>query len=258
MLEKLIERSTTDLLLLFFGTAVAVLFFVAVLIYIVQRAKIRTRIKTSKGEFSIGEEDKEETPVSPHATCPHSRDIVALLTRQADMLDTIHTLESRVLKDQMIFVKAESTRLRGRAQGLFLKTLRSALGAQSPKGLLDHAEYREYERALKDAIGICQELAETSFEENHYAARTEQDFSQYATMKTTEILQTITDYLNDAYRGDIVSREHIYNENQHILEEVRTSVTRMFWNAREIAVSTAKQVASLRESFQADIKRMLG
>lgn len=257
MLDKLFDRTTIDLLLLFLGAAIIFIAFAASFLALIRKARVRTSIKTAKGTICIGE-DSGDRPNSPHSTCPHARDIIALLAEQAEMLDTVHTIESRVLKDQMLFVKAESTRLRGKAQSLFLRTLRNATQSKENTGLVAHPEYREYERALKDAISICQELIETAFDENHYAARTEQDFNRYATIKTTEILQTVTDYLNAAYKGGVVTRENIYNENQAILEDVKGAVDRMFWNAREIAVDAAAKIQESRKAFQDKLKTLLG
>ena len=113
MLDTLLDRTTADLLLLFAGSAAIALAFATILFVLVRKARVRTSIKTAKGTFSIGGD--KEAPASPHATCPHARDIIILLTEQADMLDRVHAIEGGTLKDQMIFVKAESARLRGKA-----------------------------------------------------------------------------------------------------------------------------------------------
>jgi hypothetical protein len=250
MTEWLKTLSVPEIIALFFACIVGLLGLIAGTLWLLRKFGVA---ELSRNGFSFKGSRKKKSEKLPL----DGKDIVILLTKQAEMLDQVHTLEKRVLKDQMIFVKSEALRLRGRAQSVFLRVLRDKLDSGEKNGLVDHPDYCEYVRALKDAIDNCKELIEASFEDNHYATRTEKDFQQYEQTKTIEIIQTITNFLNDGYRGHVVCREMIYDENQRIMDEFKTSVSKMFWNAREISVATAIQVKALRDNFDKLMKEAI-
>lgn len=250
MTEWLKTLFVSEIIAMFFACIVGLLGLIAGTLWLLRKFGVA---ELSRNGFSFKGSRKKKPEKMPL----DGKDIVILLAKQAEMLDQVHTLEKRVLKDQMIFVKSQSLRLRGRAQSVFLRLLREKLNPGEKNGLVDHPDYCEYVRTLKDAIDNCKELVEASFEDNHYDTRSEKDFQQYEQTKTVEIIQTITNFLNDGYCGQFISRDMIYDENKRILDEIKTSVSKMFWNAREISIQTAIQVKVLRDNFDKLMKEAI-
>lgn len=232
------------LIVLVYSTILFVKHFVSWLIGIIKKAGIR---KIYGIELEGGSPAKRE---SPHSSCMHGKDIVVLLTKQAEMLDAVHTLERRVLKDQMNYVKTESTKFKGKAQSVFLRLLYNLLKSDSKTGLIEHPDYKEYTACLKDIMYDMRDLIENAFEENHYATRAEKDFQVYVSGKVGELTQEVTDFLNDAYKGEVITRELLYDENNmYLRKDFESVLTQMFWNAREIAVRTQQECDKLRKDF---------
>ena len=78
---------------------------------------------------------------SPHEDCENWNDVVLLLTKQAEMLDTIHEKEKRMTKAQRLFAKAVASKMRGDAQRVFLTLLKNSLhrSDDDKTGLLNDA-----------------------------------------------------------------------------------------------------------------------
>ena len=193
---------------------------------------------------------------SPHEGCENWNDVVILLTKQAEMLDTIHTKEKRMTKSILSYTKSIASKMRGDAQRVFLTLLKNKLTLSDAEkaGLVMHDDYREYVRALKDAYDDVFEAFEPEIFEKDFAEEypTDRgaDFQLYVQNCAQTILQQITDYLNESYHGNVVSREELYDENKKFLfDKAKQDISACYINARELKLRFAKEERDLRSAF---------
>ena len=193
---------------------------------------------------------------APHEGCENWNDVVILLAKQAEMLDTIHEKEKRMTKAIASFTKSTAAKMRGDAQRVFLTLLKNKLEREvnDKTGLVIHDDYREYVRALKDAYDDVFGDFEPDIVEKDYAeefpANMNADFQLYVQKSTQTILQQVTDYLNDCYHGKVVSREVLYDENKRVLFDKATQdIAACFIQARELRLRFDREQKELRAAF---------
>lgn len=250
MTKEFFEQLTPDMALKIILALCLLVVVVSIgLVFILRAGRIRKLfgLETNSDSEKQGNDllDKKQ---SPHADCQFAPDGPMLLAKQRELLTKQGELRMNALVEQKSIAKSESVKLRGFAQSEFLKILKEKQGGDK-NGLVMHDDYREYVRCLKDAIDDVLILLEAEFMKNHYAQRTRPEFTVYASSMADTLIQTMTDMLNDTYIGSVVSREETYDRMVLSAKHVRSEIESVFWQAREIAVTTAERIATMEKEF---------
>lgn len=251
MISWLSSLTTNTFLTYLFSTVVSLLVLVSVVLLLCHLTGVASI--TRNGIEWRGLKRKKK---NPHEGCENWNDVVILLAKQAEMLDTIHAKEKRMTKAITVFTKSTASKMRGDAQRVFLKLLKDKLerSADDKSGLVMHDDYREYVRALKDAYDEVFDTFEPELTEKDYADEypneRSADFQLYVQKSTQAIMQQLTDYLNDCYHGKVVIREDLYDENKRVLVDKTTQdIAACFVNARDLNLRFAREEKELRAAF---------
>lgn len=199
---------------------------------------------------------EEDSPVSPHKQCGHGRDWVQILAEHERMLAEFYEKRFKIGQRQERHLKAEAAKIRGIAQSAFLKLLKQTLNKQDK--ILEHPDYKEYVRALKDTIDIIIPIMLEDFDDDDIEAVSDEAFHTYADKRATVILQHVSDTLDDCYMGTLISRELIFTENKHsIKSEIKHQIEDTYWQARKIAKDTILETEALRKEWHKKLSTII-
>lgn len=236
--------TATEYIALLITATVCLTVILTVAAIVIKRLKIR---KITKDGITTG----EDISVSPHKQCSHGRDWVQILAEHEAMLAEFYEKRFRIGQRQERHLKAEASKIRGQAQGVFLKLLKNTLNKQDRTGLLDHVDYKEYVRALKDTIDLVIPVILEDFDDDDIETMSDEAYHEYADKRALSILQTISDSLDDCYMGTVVYREDLFAENKvSIRSEIKHQIEEAYWQCRRLAKDTIRETEALRESFR--------
>lgn len=241
---------------------VCVLALLAGLVIVLSKLRIKSaRLSKKDGlSVSVGDspEDASGSNTSPHKLCGNGKDIVILLTEHEDMLYEVYRKEFRILDKQIAIADAAVSRMRGKAQGIFLKLLKKKLEIPLREGLIEHIDYERYSNVLRDVKDVMFPLVKSDFELDEMELMSEGEFKTYAESKSNKIVQEITDFLNSRYFGVTVKREDLYDENRaSIQSELRQTIEDVYWAARKVAIDTLQETKQMRKAFRDRLREMV-
>lgn len=233
-----------DILKLFAGRTlldivVIILVLSASLVYLIKKGNV-----SKIGSVTIGGTNK----APPHATCPHSRDILEILSKQSEYINNVRDIRQSVIPQQMRFMDSKSIETRGIMQKTFL-ALQEKITNDHNIPQVETFEYQTYKTSLRIVHQDMREYFLECFRENHLADKSESEYRAYAEMCANEIIQNTTDILNDLYRGSIVTRSIIFEENKTILSKLRENIIDVYNHARAIAIKAEQDIKHQKDAF---------
>lgn len=238
-----------------FFTVRPVLEIAAVLLFIIASiwavGMLVLYIMKSAGISKIGPIELTKKTLLRKSFMKNSNDIMIILKKHAEMINTVRDIKLNVIHLQMRYVDSKSIECRGIMQKLFLKLVEdehSKAGYES-NSLVQNDDYRMYRLCLRILTEDLRDFYEECFNVNHLAEKTENEFRDYCHVIGVEVIQKSTDILNDLYQGKFVSRPLIYSANQKIIPDMMEISTDILTHAREVAIKAKNDVARLESEF---------
>ena len=190
-------------------------------------------IVVDKNGLSIG---KSKIKKSPHASCPHSKDIMDLVHRTADHYEKIQNLKNSIIKEQMRYYEEIAEETIGKIKHNFTKLLVAKL--DDNEQFINHDDYIYFSLLIKVIFSELKSYVRNCFSSNHYNTYTIELQQDYIDKKTVVILQKAVDSLNDCWRGSLITRTMLYEDYKlnidFFKEQIQTIFNRAFLITRDI------------------------
>jgi len=207
------------------------------------------------GKFQAGRKEKEKE-ISPHASCPHSKDIMDIIHRTADHYEKVQNLKSSIIKEQMRYYEEIEEEVLGHLKHIFTKLISNKLS--NNEQFITHSDYGYYMLILKVIFSDLKSYVRNLFLVNHYITYSIEDQQDYIEKKKTIIVQKISESINDYWRGSLITCTEIYEKNKEQLSffesQIKDVFNRAFFTAREVNTAIIK----MEESYQNYIDSIVG
>lgn len=189
--------------------------------------------------ITIGQKNKNVTK-SPHANCPHSRDIMDIIHRTAEHYEKIQVMKNSIIREQMRYYEEIEEEAAGDLKRIFIKLLSSKMNNNEP--LVDCEDYKMYVLILR-VIGFeLKSYIRNCFASNHYVTYTIEGQNDYVDKKKNIIIQKVIELLNIYWRGSVISRAEIYKANKEHVKGFGDRVEEMFHRAFLITRETHEKI----------------
>lgn len=213
-------------------------------------------ITIAKLGLTIGGSNKKEKLKSPHANCPHSRDIMDLVHRTTEHFEKIQTLKNSIIKEQMRYYEEIEEELLGKLKHLFVKILLEK--TPEHEVLVEQKDYKNYILILKAISSDLKSYIRNCFSSNHYITYTIETQRDYIDKKRVVIIQKVTEFLNECWRGDIVKRNEIAKKNKENMREFEERIEDIFNKAFLITRETQGRVEKEIKEYEKYVSLILG
>jgi hypothetical protein len=223
--------------------------------YFIMEAIRKSKLKVQKtlGGFSLSTDGEDFK--SPHATCPHSKDIILLLRFQYEIVhkkDSIEMIE--IMREQMKYTEDHLGQLKLNLKKDYLANLKmftTNIGVN-----FSSKEYKHY-AVINDLIEEkTLPMFRKIYRENHFASRSEIDFQAYKREKTELLFGMWMELYNE------LSLPSGSESSVDYQQALRSSVTEVFSDciiqARKIALEKKAEIADLDEQLENMIQKYLG
>jgi len=154
-------------------------------------------LKFSKQGIEIGKINRKK--VSPHTSCPYSRDIMEIIHRTLEHSEKRFLIKSDLLENQMIYYEEVDENLQSEFKRIFLEVI-----AKNLKGFdsyVQHPEYHSYVVTIKSVSYEVKGYIRSCFRANHYASLSVDEQLNYTEKKINTLIQKVTELLNLYWRG---------------------------------------------------------
>ena len=208
-------------------------------------------------KFQLGRRDRDGKEVdSPHAACPHVKDIIIMLNDTQRILDRRGEIRHyETLTKQMNYVDEKANLIKGELLKVYLELLKQK-GVEHPT---QSASYDAYQLVLKVIRNEIVTMIRIMIRENNFDKFSEQSFHLFTENKIEALITTATSSLNMIYLdSNVISRQEIYEANMGIVSDIRKSAREMFITVRKIACDYHKELEVLDEKMADVVGRVIG
>jgi len=194
--------------------------------------------------------------VSPHATCPHSKDIMDIIHRTSNHYEKVNSLKSSIIKEQM----RSYEEIEEEAIGILRHNFNGLIAEKLSEGesFMQHPEYFNFNLILKVIAYDIKVYIRSCFAANHYTTYTVDAQIEYVAKKKIVVVQKVTDALNDYWRGTTVTRSEIFFKNKEREKMFEEEVESVFNRAFTIARDTYDAIDILNKEYQSYIDSIVG
>lgn len=212
-------------------------------------------LSLSKAGILIGKNGTMKK-ASPHTTCPHARDIMELIHRTMEHVETRQELRMQLLESQMRFYEETEEEVLGLLKASYL----SLMSDKNDAGIsyVQHPEYTAYVMTLKAIASDVKVYIRGCFKTNHYAELDSEGQRLYIEKKEAVIFQKVTEALNLYWKGEVVTRGELYKANRLKLEEYSEYVYDIFNKAFSLARETSERLDKMEFEYSTFIEGTLG
>jgi len=211
-------------------------------------------LSLSKAGILIGKSSTSK--VSPHAKCPHAGDIMELIHRTTEYIESRQERKTLLLEEQMRFYEETEEEITGLMKRLFLSILCKKM--EGIDSYVQHPEYTSYTVTLMAIATDIKSYIRGCFKANHYAELTMEEQVAYTDKKRSVVMQKVTEGLNVYWRGSLVTRPELYathKENSSVMEEYVDSI---FSKAFKLARATHTDLKAMETEYNTYIDYTLG
>lgn len=214
------------------------------------------RIEYKGGSISLtSDSDKtdQDTAYSSHRNCPKYADILEFFAAQRKLDRDINRIQEReTLQDQMKEADRRIEDLLNSAEDLFAKVIQSN---NSSADIFACKEYRAYKgvlELLKEKVTIKIRIM---CRENHFAEKSESEFSAYVKMQNSLIQSYIKEKVSFYFPyGSNLSG---YDRMEDMYDLISDSITAFLYDARSISLSKIEKIKMLEEEFESKFSNMV-
>ena len=251
---NLANYPAADLIKVIIALTLCILTLLTGLVFALLKLRVR---KFGTSGVEMGESSQESSTPSPHKTCGNGKDLVIILTEHEEMLYKVYRNEFRIQDKQLSFAEAKLSILQGKAQSTFLKLLKKKIGSL-PSDLVTHIDFERYVHSLERLSLALLPIFKSDFDMDDYEMQSEEPFRMYVDLHTAQIIQLITNYLNDNYNGTSICRADLYDDNRmSLMSEAENTIGEIYWNARKIIMETKEETSALRQAFKDKISKII-
>jgi len=227
--------------------SIAVFLIGYILIMLLQ--KINT-IKYKKGNLTINSDIKNKNcnNKSPHAGCPHAKDIVILLN------DTIKIMTR---KFEIIFFSTLRQQMNCTEEivdqiiVLMQKTYLNLLQKKGIENLIHGHSYSMYRVILMIVKRLILDSLRNSFREDKISEMNDITYIEYMESKIDSLISQLNTHLNDLYSYDTdITIEELYAENKLKFSEYKAIFKIIFNKARKVALENNKELNILDKNLE--------
>ena len=201
--------------------------------------------------------DADGKPVPPHSKCPHVKDIMSVIARTTELIESRSSCQIELIARQMKYFEELLVELTGKMLKVFISGLADKLGVHD--GVIDHPDYRQMvliTATLKIMLG---DYIRVSMRQNHLAEFAGIEWTNYKNMKKKAVVQSITGMLNDYWRGTSLTREELYRINikSTLISDAETGVEQLYEFAREETVKVESAQMQRKEEYEDFLRRKI-
>jgi hypothetical protein len=211
-------------------------------------------LKLSKHGIEVGKISRKK--VSPHASCPYSRDIMEIIHRTLDYSEKRMQLKTELIENQMRFYEEYEEEVQNELKKIFLETLANKL--KDIDSYIQHPEYNSYVITIKAISYDIKGYIRSCFRSNHYATLSIEEQLSYTEKKINIIVQKTTELLNLYWRGTYVSRLDIKKANMNKIHIFTDLLKEVFNRAFLLARENSKQLDEMEKSYKVYLDSIVG
>lgn len=216
-------------------------------------AKAYKEVKVGSFQLRRGAEDEQR---SPHASCPHSADILEVARKTAELRVKVNNVHKEVLKEQMQQAQEKIDEAVHIMQHQFIKLINEATKGTIP--FIQHRDYALFE-LIRDAISpIILSYIRYRFEDNHYAFYSPEAQLEYITERKHVIIRKVTELLTQYWCCTDVSRMAMTAKNREVLNQYDTLITSIFNEAFSLAREGFKKIQQAENDYRSFIEVVTG
>lgn len=220
---------------------------------LVKVAKAYKEVKVGSFQLRRGAEDEQR---SPHASCPHSADILEVARKTAELRVKVNNVHKEVLKEQMQQAQEKIDEAVHIMQHQFIKLINEATKGTIP--FIQHRDYALFE-LIRDAISpIVLSYIRYRFEDNHYAFYSPEAQLEYITERKHVIIRKVTELLTQYWCCTDVSRMAMTAKNREVLNQYDTLITSIFNEAFSLAREGFKKIQQAENDYRSFIEVVTG
>lgn len=200
--------------------------------------------------------NKSKIKKSPHASCPHSKDIMDLVHRTADHYEKIQVLKNSIIKEQMRYYEEIEEETIGKVKHSFIKLLVAKLPENEQ--FINHDDYIYFSLFIKVIFSELKSYIRNCFTSNHYITYTIELQQDYIDKKTVVILQKALDSLNDCWRGSIINRTTLYEDYKLNIDFFKSQIETIFNRAFLITRNVYSEIDKKEKEYDEYITSIVG
>lgn len=206
-------------------------------------------ISISKQGIVVNQGKSSVQKVSPHANCPHAKDIMEIIHRTIDYSEKRLEVKTNLVGRQMKYYEEVEEEIAGSFKRTFLALLSTKLETEV-ESLAQHPEYMAFIVTLKAISLDLKPYIKNCFKSNHYATQTQEDQRIYIDRKRALIIQKVTEYLNLYWRGTVVTRTDLYKANHKEIRIYENYLEEIFNRAFMLAREASDTLLHLEEEYK--------
>jgi len=219
------------------------------------------RIVSGGKELDIGGDGvpgraKAKPVKSPHAMCPHSRDVVTMLNQTVKLLT--RKLEIRnvlLLRGQMSYAEERGDQLLLLMQGIYIDLLK--------RKSIQHAtlcdSFNIYRLVLVELRTQLLREVRNMFREHPMEEFDEVEFRTFSEGKVESLIALASSILNDLYfYAADVTREELFDANMEQVTKIQMGLREILYHARKVSQTTAEELRGLDREMEKLMSDLMG
>ncbi len=211
-------------------------------------------------EISIGKlkllSEQQAANCTPHATCPHSEDILEVARRTAELRVKVNNVHKEVLKDQMQQASEKLDDIAHEMQHQLIRVINQKTNGSIP--FIQHRDYSLFE-LIRDAImPRIRSYIQYRFEENHYAFFAPEAQMEYVVERKRRIIQMTTELLTQYWCCQDISRTELTERNRQQLAQYEQILSSIFNEAFALAREGFRKIQRIEEEYHTFIESITG
>ena len=214
-------------------------------------------VSISKRGIELSKGNKKVV-LSPHATCPHARDIMDVIHRTIEYSEKRQELKNSLVERQMRYYEEIEEEMSAHFKRIFLSLLAEKVGQDILDSYAQHPEYTSYVVTLKAISSDIKPYIKGCFKSNHYSDQSPEDQRTYIDRKRSLVIQKVTELFNMYWRGTIVTRSALYKENMKNIREFEDYLEDIFNRAFLLARETKEELAKMEQDYNKYIVSVTG
>ena len=212
-------------------------------------------ITFAKLGLTIGSSSKS-VKKSPHANCPHSRDIMEIIHRTAEHYEKIQLMKNGIMKEQMRYYEEVEEEVLGLMKKIFIDMLIKKIPGDDT--FIEHKDYKNYVLIIKVIASDLKSYVRNCFSMNHYTTYTIETQNDYVEKKKCVLIQKVTEALNDYWRGSSITRQEIFKANKENIRKFENQIEVIFNRAFSEARGVYARIEKEQKEYQSYIDFMIG
>lgn len=195
-----------------------------------------------------GKDKKKDLPC--HATCIHVGDIMSVIARTSEYVETKSSAPNLLIEIQMRYFEEKELELQGRMQKVFISAVADKLKVHD--GVIGLPDYKTYQLILAEIRQATTDYYRVAMRQNHIAELVGDEWFAFKNRRKTAIIQMVTDLFNDLWFGTILTREELYRVHlaAKMPELAESFCSEVFEFAKAESIKSAAKVEDSKVAYE--------